>query len=243
VTWVHLEDATDEGRFGGKALQLGVALRAGLPVPAAVALSVELVAALAQADARAVSALHRALDEVPGPVAVRSSALGEDSAAASFAGVHRTLLNVRTPADVAVAVEAVWQSARAPAARAYRGRLGIGGVPQVAVVIQTMVDADTAGVMFTRHPISGVDERLIEASSGPGDAVVSGRVVPDRYRLNRSGEVLERTPGCLSDGALHALHRLASRCESLFEGPQDIEWAFAGADLHLLQSRPVTRVR
>jgi pyruvate,water dikinase len=94
--------------------------------------------------------------------------------------------------------------------------------------------------MFTRDPVSGVDERLIEASSGPGEAVVSGRLVPDRYRLGPTGAVLERAPGLLDDDALHELHLLAARCEALFDGPQDIEWAFAGARLHLLQSRPIT---
>lgn len=268
MSWVALADAGDERRFGGKAVRLGAALRAGLPVPAGVALSASFVSDVAEADELALTELTRALAGLPGPVAVRSSVVGEDSSAASFAGQHRTCLNLRTPAEVAVAVAAVWRSAAAPSALAYRERLGLDSAPVVGVLIQALVDADTAGVMFSCHPVSGAKERLIEASWGLGQAVVAGAVVPDRYRLALSGDVLEQTAGdkptalhahpegglaeraiapeastrlCLDDDALHELHELAARCEALFEGPQDIEWAFAGRALHLLQSRAVTR--
>src|SRR5262249_37484719 len=127
---------------------------------------------------------------------------------------------------------------------------------------------DSAGVMFTRNPINGADERVIEASWGLGEAVVAGLVIPDHFRIGRSGEVLERTPGlkkiavrtlpeggtveeqigperaeqlCLDDSQLEDLHRLATRCEEVYGPDRDIEWAFAGGQLYLLQCRAITR--
>ena len=138
-----------------------------------------------------------------------------------------------------------------------------------AVVLQRMVAADVAGVMFTRNPVSGVAERVIEASWGLGEMVVSGRVTPDQYRLApQDGRLLERFPGekdlalhlrpdgtvaeseisgelveaCCLDGAkLDGLHQLAARCDEVFGTTEhDIEFAFAGDRLHLLQRRPIT---
>jgi pyruvate,water dikinase len=123
--------------------------------------------------------------------------------------------------------------------------------------------------MFTTNPVTGADERMIEASWGLGEAVVAGQVIPDNYRVHRSGEVLERTPGlkkiairtlpeggtfeqqvapelverlCLDDDQLAELNRLAERCEQVYGQGRDIEWAFADGMLHLLQCRAVTRV-
>jgi hypothetical protein len=121
--------------------------------------------------------------------------------------------------------------------------------------------------MFTRNPITGADERLIEASWGLGEAVVAGRVIPDSFRVARGGEVLDRRAGlkkiairpvpgggtvdeevaadlveslCLSDEQLHALSGLADDCERVYGAGRDIEWAFAGGQLYLLQCRAVT---
>ena len=263
---VPLTEALDERSFGGKAVQLGAAIRAGLPVPGGFAVSAELV------DLRAAGAappLADALGELAFPVAVRSSGVGEDSAGASFAGQHATHLNVRCPDDVDAAVRSLWESARSESALAYRRRLGLCGEPRIAAVLQPLVAADVAGVMFTRNPLTGGDDLLIEASWGLGEVVVAGRVIPDRYRVSRTGDVLERAPGrkdvaveplaeggtsvreldptraaalCLDDDRLGRLAALGSDTERVFGGPQDVEWAFEGGALHLLQSRPVTRL-
>lgn len=264
---VPLAEARDEVELGGKAVQLGAALRAGLPVPDGVALPAWLVDAVAAGDQAAAASLGEVLDRLAPPVAVRSSGLGEDSLQASFAGQHLSVLNVLSAAELVAAVTEVRDSATAESALAYRRRLGLAGEPRTGVVVQRMITADVAGVLFTRNPITGADELVIEASLGLGEAVVAGRVIPDRYRVSRDGTVLERTAGskgiairpldgggteerrvdprlseslCLDDEALGQLHELATRCEGTFGHARDIEWAFAGGRLHLLQCRAAT---
>jgi pyruvate, water dikinase len=266
-TAVALAEAYDEGQLGGKAVQLGAATRAGLPVPQGVTLTAALVAALAAGDPAAVTELSGVRDSLPGPLAVRSSCAGEDSAAASFAGQHLTQLNVRSLDQLVEAVAAVWRSGRSASALAYRRKLGVEGGPRMGVVVQRLLDPEVSGVLFTRHPLTGADERVIEATWGLGEAVVQGLVTPDRYRLSPAGEVLERSPGrkqvairaqpdggtasepvaahlvqalCLDDRRLASLHSLARRCEEAFPGPSDLEWAFADTNLHLLQRRAIT---
>lgn len=269
MSWALLADAVDERRFGGKAAGLARALRAGLPVPPGVALAAPFVEALGSGDRAADRDLASLELPFEGAAAVRSSAVGEDSGQASFAGQHETLLNVER-ADLAEAVRAVWRSLSRAGALAYRRRLDVRERPQMGVVVQQLVPADVAGVLFTRNPIDGRAERMIEASWGLGEVVVDGRVIPDRFRLSASGEVIEVTPGrkdvalwpqagggrleqavageaverrCLSDGQLAQLHRLAGECEALFGEAQDVEWAFAGGALRLLQVRPLTTIR
>ena len=178
-----LVEADTEELYGAKAVGLGDALRAGLPVPPGVALPGPEVDSIASGDVAATTALLEAVRALPMPVAVRSSAVGEDSAGASFAGQHITVLNVPSAEDVEAAVREVWWSANSDSAITYRKRLGVFARPSVGVVVQSLLQPDTAGVMFTRNPITGADERMIEASWGLGEAVVSGRVIPDSFRV------------------------------------------------------------
>lgn len=264
---MDLRLVNDEVRYGGKAAALGEALRAGLPVPPGWALDVDQVTALSRGEGG--GQLLEALLEHAGPrVAVRSSAVGEDSAGASFAGQHDTVLNVTTARGLARAVRQVRDSGRTEAALAYRARLGLPGEPRVAALVQRMVEPRCAGVMFTRDPISGEDVRVIEAAWGLGEVVVAGLVTPDRFTVARGGQVLERVPGekdlclhladdgtrerpvaeamaralCLTDPELRRLDALASTLEATFEGAHDAEWAIDEQDqLYLLQRRPITR--
>lgn len=262
---VRLGEAVDAERFGGKAAQLCAALRGGLPVPEGVALGHDSVAAVARGEDAAIAALDAALVGVAGPYAVRSSAIGEDGAAASFAGQHATLLNAL---DVPAAVAAVWRSGFAVSAAAYRARVGAEGPVRMGVVVQRLVPAEAAGVMFTRNPVSGSEELVIEAGWGLGEAIVQGLVIPDSFRLSRDGGLIEVRAGvkeiavrrraggdtveeavapelvealCLSEGDLAALAGLALGCDAVFgAGAHDIEFAFAEGRLFLLQRRPVT---
>jgi hypothetical protein len=264
---VPLVDADTEELYGAKAVGLGDALRAGLPVPPGVALPGPEVDSIASGEVTSTTALLDAVRALPTPLAVRSSAVGEDSAGASFAGQHITVLNVPSSGDVEAAVRAVWWSANSDSAITYRKRLGVFARPSVGVVVQSLLQPETAGVMFTRNPITGADERIIEASWGLGEAVVSGRVIPDSYRVARSGDVLERRAGlkrfairsapdggtrdedvapdlveslCLNDEQLQALSGLAADCERVYGPERDIEWAYADGQLYLLQCRAVT---
>jgi pyruvate, water dikinase len=264
-----LTEELDDRLFGGKAAQLAAATRAGLPVPAALALPFGLVDAVAAGDCEARQQLTAISRTLAAPLVARSSAVGEDSEQASFAGQHLTRLNLRSDPELLDAVCAVWDSARSPSALAYRERLRLPSEPRMAVVVQELVDADCAGVLFSRNPINGSDELVIEAAWGLGEAVVAGLVTPDRFRLRRDGAVVERIEGvkdvavridpeggtrqtevraeaaralCLDDAQLTALHALAQRCEEVFGGSHDLEWAFAGDRLYLLQRRTLTAI-
>jgi pyruvate,water dikinase len=266
---VPLAEARDESRFGSKAVGLGQAARAGLPLPPGVALSGALVEAVAGGDEPAIATVGALVRPLGGPLAVRSSAADEDGADASFAGQHLTLLNVASAQAVGAALRDVWWSANSDSAISYRQRVGLFTRPSVGVVVQALLDPDSAGVLFTRNPVTGADECVIEASWGLGEAVVAGLVIPDHFRVDRSGAVLERTPGlkrvairtlpdggtveesipaaraqalCLNDAQLAELHRLALRCEEVYGPERDIEWAFAGERLYLLQCRAITRI-
>lgn len=264
---VPLIEAAEEREFGGKAALLARSLRAGLPVPPGFALSTAHVEAVAT-NAAALDALHAEFRALGGPCAVRSSAVGEDSQEASFAGQHLTVLNVREADQVAPAVRRVYESGRSEAALTYRRRLGLADDPRVGVVVQRMIEPDCAGVLFTRNPLTGAEERIVEGSWGLGEAVVAGLVVPDHWELDPRGRVLRQRIGekdlalrsdpgggtveealsqemasapCLSDGELARLHELAERCEGCFGSGLDLEWAFASGELFLLQCRPMTR--
>jgi pyruvate,water dikinase len=267
-TVVPLAKASDESVFGAKAVGLGQAARAGIPIPPGIALSGPIVEAVAGGNSRAIRTVVKAARSLPRPLAVRSSAVDEDGADASFAGQHLTLLNVRSPDDLSAALREIWWSANSDSVITYRKRVGLFTRPSIAVVVQSLLDPEAAGVMFTQNPINGADERVIEASWGLGEVVVAGRVIPDSFRLDRSGTVLERTPGlkkvlvrtlddggtveeavapelveqpCLDDDALAQLSALAARCEQAYGPSRDIEWAIADKQLYLLQCRAVTR--
>lgn len=204
------------------------------------------------------------------PVAVRSSATAEDLPSASFAGQQDTYLNVVGAAAVVEAVRNCWASLWTDRAVSYRAELGIdASTVALAVVVQRMVDATTAGVMFTANPLTGRRQQaVIDASPGLGEAVVSGSVNPDHFVVDPStGQVLERrlgdkrlvvrplpgggtetldvpnagTAACLTDSQAADLARLGLRVEQHFGFPQDTEWAIDhDGRLWLTQSRPIT---
>lgn len=267
LTVVPLHEALHEPVFGGKAVSLAAALRAGLPVPQGAALGNAFVDRAASGDAAALETLMASPHIPDVRLAVRSSAIGEDSAGASFAGQHATKLNVRRH-QLEEAVRVVWRSARSESALAYRSRRGLPAVPKMGVVVQMLIEPVAAGVLFTRNPVTGAEERLIEAAWGLGEAVVNGSIVPDRIRLDADGRVVDVAAGekdikvwygdgdgtvevrvppsqqrelCLTAVHLEALHDLAARCQRVWGRDLDLEWAIgAGDTVHLLQCRPIT---
>lgn len=209
---------SDEPSFGGKSSNLGELLAAEIPVPPGFAISTaayqafvrgaglqETIAAASPASADAIRSAPmpddvraevseqyaRLGDEVP--VAVRSSAVGEDSAEATFAGQQDTYLWVRGADSVCDAVRDCWASLYSPTAISYRARLGhVADAPAMGVTVQLMVDAEVSGVMFTCNPVSGDPSMVaINASWGLGLAVVGGEVTPDDYLVSKvTGEVV-----------------------------------------------------
>jgi pyruvate,water dikinase len=205
------------------------------------------------------------------PVAVRSSATAEDLPEHSFAGQQDSFLNVSGVDALLTAVRRCWASLWSNRALVYRARAGIDpGEVSIAVVIQKMVPADRAGVLFTADPATGDKQQLlVNASLGLGETVVSGAVTADVFRVARkdlktvevrtgdkrvmtvpaAGGATETVPvsegarvnRSLSDHELSELARLALRAEDLFDGvPQDVEWALADGKAWILQSRAIT---
>ncbi|HKY91866.1 MAG TPA: PEP/pyruvate-binding domain-containing protein [Nevskiaceae bacterium] len=260
------ESGLEVRRFGGKAASLSDAILAGLPVPPGFGLDVAAASRIAGGDATLSATLHQHAATLGGPLAVRSSAIGEDSGAASFAGQHRTVLGVVGATALEAAVRDVVASGHA--SKAYRGTMGLDGQAEVAVVVQRMIDAELAGVAFTRHPVTGARELIVEFCCGLGEMLVSGRASPARLRFASDGVLIEQQDGhqdvelrlradghaeerarnapaisasLLPPAARTALRDVAARAEGIAGEGRDLEWAWADGRLWLLQSRPITR--
>src|SRR5258708_27325965 len=245
---------------GARQAELAAAIRTAL-------LETPLEASIVEAVTSAYQALS---SEEPLPVAVRSSATAEDLPDASFAGQQETYLQIIGIERLLKAIQQCFASLWTDRAVSYRASLGIDPrTVHLAVVVQQMVDAQVAGVLFTANPLTGKRRQaVIDANPGLGEAVVSGATNPDHFVVNTaSGEIVERRPGdkrivirgtegggtvrtesgdgsgeaCLSDEQIHALAALGARIEAHYGLPQDIEWAIdALGQLWLLQARPIT---
>jgi pyruvate,water dikinase len=224
---------------GGKAVQLAALLRLGLRVP-------EGFVIVGAAPGRLPPELDQCAAQLGGPVAVRSSALEEDSTQASFAGQFETVLGVEGAQAIRKAVEQCLSSVDARRAQAYRSGINTQGEVRMAVVVQRMVDACAAGVIFTADPVTGRQDRVVvNAAAGLGEALVGGRRAADEYVLSRDGAVIEyKLQGeraTLDDPTLGRLMREALKAESGFGYPLDLEWAIGPAnEIFWLQARPIT---
>jgi phosphoenolpyruvate synthase/pyruvate phosphate dikinase len=177
--------------------------------------------------------------------AVRSSAVGEDSQLASFAGIHETELEL-TMAQVQGALRRCWGSLWSQRAVRYRASHGLPMDGAMAVVIQLLVPAEAAAVVFTRHPVTQRDDQLlVNAVRGMGESLVSGTVTPDELVLDKATlDPVSAVPAgdkpVLADTELRDLGSLALQLEEAFACAIDIEAAFAGGRWHVLQARPIT---
>jgi pyruvate,water dikinase len=177
-------------------------------------------------------------------VAVRSSAVAEDSEAASYAGQQETYLFVEGGEEVCRRVVDCWASFFSERALFYRSQKGSLEDLRMAVVVQKMVDPEKSGVIFTVDPVRRRRDRMVvEAVRGIGERVVSGEVTPDHYALDRKGKVKREKivdDRVLTDEELQRLGDLGRQLEERHGVAQDIEWAMIGEEIYLLQSRPVT---
>ena len=228
---VPLREITLEAGGGNKALKLGEMLRAGFPVPDGFSVTHKALSTLslsAQHKREIEAQWHRIKAE---KVAVRSSGLNEDGEDKSYAGVFESILEVRWGQfyEALAEVKASFSKARA---EAYSGQ-----EEAVAIVVQKMVDAEYAGVMFTEHPATS-GSMMIEMVKGLGEALVSGQQTPDSFQYGR------QTRQTLFKGEppipLEPLVSLGHQVEAHYGRPQDIEWAYTDGSFHLLQTRDIT---
>ncbi len=240
---------------GGKGASLGEMTRAGFPVPLGFVVSASAFdkfygSAFPENLAKEILAKFRKLKTKF--VAVRSSATAEDSTNAAWAGQLESYLNT-TEKDLLENVKKCWTSLYSPSAIFYRTEKGLSKQKiSVAVVVQKMVQSEISGVCFTANPITkDKNQIVIETGYGLGKAIVSGKITPDAYIINRKTIGVERlslasknTQGRqkLSDKQIIKLAELCQKIEKLFKYPQDIEWAFAKGKIYSLQSRPITTI-
>jgi len=246
-------DPSDAATLDATAARIGE-LFAGHPLPA------QAAAAIAGAYASLGDAV---------PVAVRSSATVEDLPGLSAAGQHDTYLNVRGEAAVLDAVRRCWASLWSARAIGYRARRGLEpGDVSIAVVVQWLVPAEAAGVMFTTDPVDGArDTVVVSANWGLGESVVAGDVTPDVAVVDRTSGTLVsyqagsketmtvadgtatraagtppglRAAAVLSPGQAGELARVGLAIEKLYGEPMDVEWALAAGELYVVQARPIT---
>jgi pyruvate,water dikinase len=244
-----LQEIADEP-VGGKAAGLARLIRMGLRVPAGFVIVGARHEALPGDLADHYRRLSRGGEDVS--VAVRSSAIGEDSAGASFAGQYETVLDVRGEAALRDAIDRCLDSLRNDRATAYQAERGAEagehGPLEMSVVVQRMVAARTAGVLFTADPVSGRRDRpVIDAVAGLGEALVSGQSSPDHYELKRSGatvhmDLVGEVP-LLGEGERADLLAAALDAETREGIPLDLEWAIDGeGQIQWLQARPITHL-
>ncbi len=277
IRWLGDDDCHDQSVVGGKAASLSrlAALHRvppGFAIPALPAVDHAMVDALVAAVEHAYRGLGDRCGTPQPAVAVRSSALDEDGADASFAGQHDTYLNIRGVDAVLDAVRRCVLSASSAEALAYRRQrsLSVDDV-QMAVLVQQLVPADVAAVVFSANPISGNrDQVMINANWGLGESIVGGAATPDTFVVDKRGlEISSRdvarkdrmtvmtetgtaeadvpsdlqTRSSLDDAQIREVAQLAVMLESAVGHAVDVECAIAGNVLYLLQCRPITTLR
>jgi phosphoenolpyruvate synthase/pyruvate phosphate dikinase len=274
LLWLGDPKSFDPALVGGKAANLSRLARMYHRVPDGFSLPVtvmdeahphdlhnEIIAAISD-----LMACHSLPDFI---AAVRSSAVDEDGATASFAGQHETYLNIVGADAIIEAITRCWESAHSERALEYRRQQGLSVErPQIAVFVQQLVASDVSAVVFSANPVTGShDEIMINASWGLGESIVGGTVTPDTFIVRKLDlEIIQRmiadkqhmtvsashgthevevprflrTETCLTDEQVVEMARLALTLETTMEHPVDIECAYANGDLYLLQCRPIT---
>ena len=277
LLWLGDPKSFDAALVGGKAANLSRLARMHHRVPDGFSLPVTVMDEAHPLDLRdeifAATSDLMACHSLPElVVAVRSSAVDEDGAVASFAGQHETYLNIVGADAIIQAVTRCWESARSERALEYRRQQGLSvNRPQLAVLVQQLVASDVSAVVFSANPITGSrDEIMINASWGLGESIVGGTVTPDTFIVRKTDLAITsrtiadkqrmtisapggthevdvprflRTEISLNDKQAVEMAKLALSLEVTMEHPVDVECAYAGGELYLLQCRPITTLR
>jgi pyruvate,water dikinase len=257
---------------GGKGASLGELFRAGIPVPPGFVVSTDVYRQVYSGNKYLKDFQEEILSFFDGlkaeRVAIRSSATIEDSPTFSWAGQLESYLNVKKN-KVLESVKMCWESTKSPRAIEYAKSQNISSEKLlVAVVVQTMVDSEISGIIFSVNPINKErGEIMIEAGRGLGEMIVQGMITPANFVVKKETlEILSKNKlnqqtmliyqdeetkevtipnelkntQLLQDNQIEELARLAIEIENHYGTPQDIEWAFAGGKFYILQSRPIT---
>jgi pyruvate,water dikinase len=277
LLWLGDPKSFDAALVGGKAANLSRLARMNYRVPDGFSLPVTVMAQAHPLDLQSeisaaildLMACHSLPDFI---AAVRSSAVDEDGATASFAGQHETYLNIVGADAIIQAVTRCWESARSERALEYRRQKGLSAErPQIAVLVQQLIVADISAVIFSANPVTGNrDEIMINASWGLGESIVGGTVTPDTFIVRKSDVAVVqcviadkqrmtvsapggthevdvprflRNQASLNDEQVIEMAKLALTLETTMGHPVDVECAYAGGELYLLQCRPITTLK
>lgn len=267
VKWFSEIGSDEINLVGGKGLSLARLTQAGISVPSGFVITTEAYknGMSAELSGAIIESFNKLGVE---RVAVRSSAIAEDSADASWAGQFESYLNV-TKDELIESVKMCWDSASSEIVSDYaKSQLVSEDKLAIAVVVQRMVDSDVSGVAFSANPVTkDVGQVMIEATFGLGELLVQGMVTPDNYLVDKaSSEILEKhiphktnmlvfangkneeksvpddkvDKPCLEDSQIQELVSLVINIEEYYGSPQDVEWAFENSKFFVVQSRPIT---
>lgn len=234
-----IQDEAVINKLGGKASSLNRLAVAGFPVPAGFVIHEEA------------ESLTEEIEKIGGfPVAVRSSGSLEDLPNASFAGLYETFLFIRNHEELNFSINRCFESKNSARVIDYLQTKKISFSPEnltMSVLVQKMVDAKVAGVLFTLNPTNGREEECyLEFCEGVGERLVSGHVTPSRISYDwikelKVSEEINTEKTTLSDASLKSLISYSLKIQAHYGRPQDIEWAMdSSGEIYILQSRPVT---
>lgn len=240
VMWLDDYRCKDASVVGGKASGLARLMQANIPIPYGFVIT----------DHTDDDAIISAFRSLPGPLAVRSSGVDEDGAGHSFAGIHESRLHISTQEEFLDAVRYVAESFTTDLALDYRRQFGLHEKPEIRIVVQRMVNAQAAAVVFTHHPITGdPDNGVMEICPGYGDKMVNGEVTPWTFKTKRIDRPILVREGdgelpfqIKSSKVLHLYHQ-AWQVHQMLGVPVDTEWAFNGNQWLNVQARPITTIK
>lgn len=268
VVWLADPAALESSVVGNKAATLARLIERGYNVPNGFVVT---IGALGGGEERWQTAAHTALRRLPPPWVARSSSTAEDSPLTAYPGLFRTVIDLADPRSVVEAIREVRDSTETEAVSAYATHHGVDPETiRMAVLVQCMVVAESAGVSFSRDPMLETPVICVEANYGLGETVVDGSVIPDSYRVD-GDEIVDRTIGskreklvvttsaarvrrlatsereqsrsALTDEQVIQVAQVTCRLEQELGRPVDVEWAFSRDGLHVLQARPITTVK
>lgn len=241
-----LSDRSNHAKAGGKAENLYFLLRHHFPIPPGWVVSWDAQSDYQQQGEVVWDMLRGELSDIIKPdlfYAVRSSASVEDDCQFSYAGLFRSVLQIKGLDSVLDSIKLVWQSLESAEFLAYREKNIADSTPvRMAVIIQEMVPAVISGIVFSKNPLTGLSETIIEVGPGNGEEQAAAKKDPVRW-VSKWGNWLQRPePGLISEDLARDIVRLTNGIARQYGQPVDLEWAFDGQSLYFLQVRPITRL-